>query len=151
LSHAVAGARAVIQARLARGWSPRPEPIQFAEEILSRDIENHRQSEGPDRTFFDRGVPDALCMLGRALPSRQGELLAIAARYPYHRQVFFLPPWEAIYTTDRERDQTFAEAVRVHESLVHWYGLCGYEAVEVPEAPVAERCMHVLAILDRGA
>jgi predicted ATPase len=61
--------------------------------------------------------------------------------------VFVLPPWEAIYTTDSERDQTFADALRVHDTLTHWYRRCDYEIIEVPTGPVAERCAHVLRAL----
>jgi hypothetical protein len=38
----------------------------------------------------------------------------------FHRPVFVLPPWEAIYTNDAERDQTYAEAVVVYEKLLRW-------------------------------
>ena len=38
------------------------------------------------------------------------------ATYPFHATVFVLPPWEAIYATDAERDQSFADAVDVHDA-----------------------------------
>jgi len=142
-------ARAIIQDRRRRGLSPRPGPAEFAGEILRIDLERYRAASataGP--VFFERGIPDALCMLnqlGLLTPE-------VTARYlsdhPYFRKVFVLPPWRRIYATDDERDQSFEESIRVHGALCEWYARCGYELVEVPRGPVQERCGFVLATLD---
>ena len=58
-----------------------------------------------------------------------------------------LPPWEAIYATDAERDQTHAEASAVYEELGRWYRSCGYDLQDVPCLPVAQRATHVLRAL----
>ena len=141
-------ARAIIAERLARGASRRPDPVSFAQEILRRDIEKYL---GHPRTsqwvFFDRGIVDALGMLheASALPAR--ELKTTLASYPFHRSVFVLPPWEAIYTNDAERDQSFADAVRVHARIVEWYRSSGYVLNEVPRLSVPQRAAHVLRSL----
>ena len=140
--------RAIIRSRRALGLSPRPSPLEFAEQVLRRDVELYEQNPGQALTFFDRGVPDALAMVADAAPERRAELVALAADYPYHPVVFVLPPWEEIYITDDERDHTFAHAVRVHESLVAWYQLCGYHVASVPKLPVAERCDYVVSALN---
>jgi len=70
------------------------------------------------------------------------------AEYEFHRSVFVLPPWESIYTTDAERDQSFAEAVAVHARIVEWYTACGYVLHEVPRLPVAARAKYVLRMLE---
>ena len=140
--------RAIIRSRRALGLSPRPSPLEFAEQVLRRDVELYEQNPGQALTFFDRGVPDALAMVADAAPERRAELVALAADYPYHPVVFVLPPWEEIYITDDERDHTFAHAVRVYESLVAWYQLCGHHVAPVPKLPVAERCDYVLSALD---
>ena len=74
-------------------------------------------------------------------------LRAILASHPFHRSVLILPPWEAIYATDLERDQSFAEAVHVHAKVVAWYRWCGYDLHEVPRLPVPQRSEHVLRVL----
>jgi predicted ATPase len=108
-------ARAIIAERLARGESPRPDPVTFVREILRRDIEKYpRHARTPHWVFFDRGIVDALGMLHEASVLPDGELRATLASYPFHRSALILPPWEAIYATDAERDQSFAEAVHVH-------------------------------------
>ena len=140
--------RAIIRSRRALGLSPRPSPLDFAEQVLRRDVELYEENTGPAPTFFDRGVIDALAMVAEAAPERRAELVALATDYPYHPVVFVLPPWEEIYVHDDERDHTFTHAVRVSESLVAWYRLCGYRVDPVPKLPVAERCNYVLSALN---
>jgi len=141
-------ARAMIQDRRRRGLSPRPSPLQFAEDILHQDIEKYNQScSEPGLVFFDRSILDALGMLDQITPLSTNELNQWIVKYPYCRQAFFLPPWQAIYTNDAERDQTFAEAIRVYDALTRWYRRCEYEVIEVPKAAVAERCAYVLQVI----
>jgi len=146
-------ARAIIRSRLDRALSPRPAPLEFAQLVLQRDIDQYDRPFSPseDVVFFDRGILDALCMLDQVTPLRDEELHAWVSRYPYHRQAFFLPPWEAIYTNDPERDQTFEEAVRAHRTLTEWYRRCRYDVVEVPRASIEERCAFVLRALGQDA
>ena len=144
-------ARSIIVERLARGVTPRPDALAFAQEILRRDIEKCRsQPRTSQWVFFERGLIDALGMLHEASPLPSLELESTLAAYPFHATVFVLPPWEAIYVNDAERDQSFAEAVDVHAKVVQWYRACGYILYEVPRLPVAQRAAHVLRILADG-
>ena len=146
-------ARAIIAERLASGLSRRPRPSEFAHQILSRDIDKYvAQRPASTWVFFDRGLIDALAMVQNISPIPDDALRTLLTRYPFHRAVFSLPPWEAIYANDAERDQTYAEAVAVYEELRRWYRACGYDVHEVPCRPVAERARHVLGVLAaRGA
>jgi predicted ATPase len=144
-------ARAVIAERLARGAAPRPDPLTFAREILRRDIEKYcAQPRTSAWVFFDRGIVDALGLLHEASPLSPHDLASMLASYPFHPTAFVLPPWEAIYTTDAERDQSFADALNVHARIVAWYAGCGYALAEVPRLPVAERADYVLGVLARS-
>jgi predicted ATPase len=141
-------ARAIIAERLASGASRRPDLPAFASEILRRDIEKYLgQPPTSNWVFFDRGVVDALGMLQEVSPLPAPELEAMLSTYAFHTSVFILPPWEAIYANDPERDQSFADAVNVHARLVLWYRSCGYVLREVPRLPVPQRARHVLRIL----
>jgi len=150
MGHAIVdeSARSVIAERLARGASRRPSPADFAREILRRDVEKYmRQSQTADWVFFDRGVVDALGMLQEAAPLPSDTLADMLDAYAYHPLVFVLPPWEEIYAQDEERDQSFADAVRVYDKVVEWYRSCGYTLHELPRRPVAERAAYVLRVL----
>ena len=138
-------ARAIISERRARGQSPRPEPIAFAQEILRRDTEKyHAHLSEPGWVFFDRGVVEALSMLHEVAPLSASELHAALRAYPVHSSVFVLPPWAGIYTTDAERDHSFPWVEHVHSQLLRWYRSCGYVLCEVPRLPVAARAEFVL-------
>ena len=141
-------ARAIIAERLVRGESPRPDPDAFAREILRRDIEKYlNRPRTSEWVFFDRGLIEAIGMLHEASSLSTSELTSMLATYPFHATVFVLPPWEAIYATDAERDQSFADAVDVHRRVVQWYRSCGYVLDEVPRLAVAQRAEHVLRTL----
>jgi predicted ATPase len=145
-------ARAIISERRARGQSPRPEPIAFAQEILRRDIEKyHGHPRESGWVFFDRGLVETLGMLHEVAPLSAPELDAKLRAYPFHSSVFVLPPWKDIYTTDAERDHSFPWVEHVHGQLVQWYRSCGYVLHEVPRLPVASRSEFILRALTHGA
>jgi predicted ATPase len=132
-------ARAIIKTRLRAGLSPRPEPAAFARAVFDDDVANYMAAPSHKICFFDRGVVDALGMLLQCAVMPQSDIDAMLRRYPYHPTVFVFPPWEEIYRTDAERDQTFAESVRVFESVTAWYTRCGYRVHEVPTGNLADR------------
>jgi predicted ATPase len=141
-------ARAIIAERRARGESPRPEPAAFAQGIHRRDTEKYHAHAGVSGwVFFDRGLIEALGMLHDAAPLSAAELDAALRAHPFHKQVFVLPPWQDIYTTDAERDHSFPWVEHVHVQLVRWYRSCGYMLLEVPCLPVAARADFVLRVL----
>ncbi len=105
----------------------------------------------PGHVFFDRSVVDALGGLDGVAPLSQAELGGWLANHPYFPKVFVLPPWQAIYVNDGERDHTFEHAEAVDRSLRAWCRRCRYDLIEVPRVPVAERCAHVLRALADGA
>jgi predicted ATPase len=138
-------ARAIIRERASKGLAPRPAPREFAEQVLSRDVKQYQDmADAVGPVFFDRGVVDALGMVNQLGPLPAAELRARLASYPYLRTAFCFPPWEEIYTTDAERDHTFAHAVAVHREVAAWYGRCGYDLIEVPRVTVQERCEFIL-------
>lgn len=141
-------ARAIIAERLTAGASRRPDLPTFARQVLHRDIEKYiRQPQTSKWVFFDRGVIDALGMLQEVSPLPAHELDAMLSAYTFHRSVFVLPPWQAIYVNDSERDQSFADAINVHDKVVRWYTSCGYIVHQVPRLPVPQRAHHILTLL----
>ncbi len=140
--------RTIIQDRLKRGLSPRPNASEFVHETLRMDIENFvDHAATPGHVFFDRSVLDALCGLDYVTPLSESELSMWLSKYQYYSKAFVLPPWEAIYVNDAERDHTFEHAELVHSITQEWYRRCQYQLIEVPKVSVAERCTYVLEAL----
>jgi len=152
--HTIVGdsARSIIQDRRSRGLSPRPDPHEFVQDTLRIDVENFvHHAANPGHVFFDRSILDALCGLDRIAPLSDAELSRWLSAYQYCSKVFVLPPWEAIYVNDAERDHTFEHAEWVHRITQEWYGRCRYQLIEVPRVAVAERCAYVLQTLSSAS
>jgi predicted ATPase len=66
----------------------------------------------------------------------------ICENNPYDT-VFILEPWEAIFTKDNERYESFHEALRIDKALKHTYKRLGYEPVVVPKCAVIERVTFI--------
>ena len=141
--------RAIIQDRIRRGLSPRPNAHEFVHETLRMDIENFvLHAATPGYVFFDRSVLDALCGLDGLSPLSESELSAWLSKYQYCSKVFLLPPWKEIYLNDAERDHTFEHAEWVYSVTQEWYRrLDQYQVIEVPKVSVDERCKYVLEAL----
>lgn len=143
----VEAGRAVIQQQLATGGNALPwgDRVQFAELMLAWEIRSYEEARrASGLVFFDRGVPDVvgyLRLIGEAIPKHVKEA---AEQYRYNRQVFIAPPWHEIFCQDRERKQDFEEAVRTYEAMMATYAELGYELVEIPKIPTAERVKFVI-------
>ncbi|MFC3999863.1 AAA family ATPase [Nocardiopsis sediminis] len=139
--------RAIIRAQSAIGGLALPwtDPGLFAEAMLCWELRSHEAagtSHGP--VIFDRGLPDIVGYLrleGREVPAHVD---AAARAFRYRAQVFIAPPWPAIYRADTERRQTPEIARRTYEAMAAAYTDHGYELIELPRAPVAERVRFVV-------
>jgi len=106
---------------------------EFGWKMLDRDIAGYREARVTDRpVFFDRGIVDPLHFLDQQNAVTLEQTQAYLRSFPYNRVVFLMPPWEEIYSTDSERDQTFSESVQVCEGLRKWYSQWDYDVIEVP-------------------
>jgi predicted ATPase len=143
-------ARSIIAERKAKGLSPRPEPLAFAQAIFDRDVQQYVSTsvqQGLGFVFFDRSILDSLAMLAQLMGLTASEVRTVLEKYRYHPKAIILPPWREIYQVDSERDQSYEEAVRVYESLRGWYIECGYSLIEVPPGSVDVRSEFVLRAL----
>jgi len=142
-------ARTIIQHQTIIGGraTHSADPALFAELMLCWEMRSYRMAEdgGVSAVFFDRGIPELpwyMRMMGRPAPAHMD---AAARLFRYRTTVFIAPPWREIYTTDTERKQGFAEAVSSCEAARAAYLAYGYEPVDLPLGPVAERADFVLA------
>jgi predicted ATPase len=116
----------------------------FSAKVLEEMIVSWTSAPVDRLAFFDRGIPDIIAYLDVAeinVPKIYHEALKL---YPYHKQVFILPPWEKIYVHDSERWQTFEEAVVINEAIRNTYKTCGFELIDVPKNSPAERIAFIL-------
>ncbi|EGF96815.1 Uncharacterised protein [Brevundimonas diminuta] len=120
----------------------------FAELMLDRELEAHARAESADGSvFFDRGVPDVvgyLTLCGLPVPAHMERA---AQDIRYDRRVFIAPVWPEIFGQDAERKQDLDEARRTSDAMAETYPRFGYELIELPRAPVAERLDFVLTTL----
>ena len=153
-ARSIEAGRGVIQDQVAIGghallWQ---DTASFAELMLCWEMRSyHLAANMAGPVFFDRGVPDVagyLQLLGLEIPAHM-EKAALAFRY--HPQVFIAPPWPEIICQDKERKQTFEEAVRTYDSMAAIYAKYGYELIELPRTPVEERLRFILSRLQSGA
>ena len=96
--------------------------------------------------FFDRGVPDVLAYMDYFKQAYPPEFMEVAQQSSYNT-IFILPPWEAIYQSDNERLETFAEAEALHDHLKATYTNLGYRPLLVPKASIKERSDYILETL----
>lgn len=149
----VEAGRGIIQDQVAIDGNALPwrDPQFFAELMLSWDMRSYHMAEGKTGpVFFDRGVVDVigyLRLLGLPVPRHMEKAAEV---FRYNRRVFGAPPWKEIFTQDQERKQDFAEAVRTYEAMVAAYQNYGYELIELPLVPVAERMRFVAHNLADG-
>lgn len=118
----------------------------FAEMMLAWEMRSYRiaEQEPAPAIFFDRGIPELTGyyrMLGMPVPAH---VTAAARVFRYRPRVFLAPAWQAIYTTDAERTQSFADAVAGSQGARVAYEACGYEVICLPLASVTERADFVL-------
>jgi predicted ATPase len=137
--------RRIVAAELAGDGAALP--WVDAEAFLKRAIDVAledltRASTLPGPVFFDRGLLDAASGLSEL--TGEPALRRLSAQWRFNPLVFLTPPWPEIYRQDAERQHGLDAAIAEYERLVHDYPALGYEAVELPKIPVAERADFVL-------
>jgi predicted ATPase len=137
-------ARAVIREQVQAGGRAVPwiDPEAFCAATAARDIAIFESmADETRRVFFDRGIIDSYRANG--VPPSPRLIRAVRTRR-YNRRVFVAPPWRAIYETDAERRQDWAEAERTYGAILRMLDECGYEPVVLPLADVDARAAFVL-------
>jgi len=94
--------------------------------------------------FFDRGILDTVCYMTVEKIPLSSELLMALEQVTYNKNVFILPPWREIYRTDKQRKQSWAEAVLTFHQMKNTYLQYGYNVIEVPKVSALERAHFIL-------
>lgn len=139
--------RQVIQSQVEQGGKAVPwqDKAAFRDRMLFAEQANlARVADHEGTVFFDRGLVDVYGysrLEGLTVPP---SLVSACEAHRYHDPVFLFPPWKAIFTNDKERKQSFAEAVATFEIMQTAYRHFGYTPMEVPRAPVHIRAEFIL-------
>jgi len=124
----------------------------FIEEVLRRNICNHRASQQMKApVFFDRGIPECLAWLRLSGVPLAPHHLAAPVQYRYAPTVFVAEPWPEVYVRDAERQASFERAARSYEPTVAAYVEAGYSTCVIPKASVQARVEFVLERLANGS
>jgi len=137
--------RVLAQQRKLDGQGvPDRDAALFTELMLTTAIEDlQSRREAAEPFFFDRGVPDIVAY-ARLFGTDDRAALEASNQHRYRREVFFAPPWPAIYSQDDERKMTFGEARAFGDLMRAAYREAGYVLVELPLAPTPRRADFVL-------
>lgn len=128
-------ARQIIAEQSAMNGNALPwkDKILYQQLMVDRSAATYKAQVGNTGILlFDRGIVDALCYATLIGMPDSAANAGIASQYRYNKNVFILPPWKEIYTTDTERKQTWAEAVATYELMAATYLKHGYQLIEVP-------------------
>ncbi|HET9824032.1 MAG TPA: AAA family ATPase, partial [Chitinophagaceae bacterium] len=137
-------AREIIRERLSRGLSPRPAPAAFAQQMFTKDFDNYiTNSNRTSLLFFDRSFLDSASLLYDSDLSGYEKIKNSHLINRYNQKVFITPPWEQIYCTDSERDQTFQQSIEVYNKIYSWYAEHQYNLVVIPKATLENRAAFI--------
>lgn len=114
----------------------------FLELALSRYLfQFNARKDEKKIVFFDRGILDAL---QPGIP-QGGHYKRAAEKFRYNKKVFIVPPWPEIYKKDRERENSYEEALEEYEGILEKYKNFSYEVILVPKVSVKERGDFILS------
>lgn len=121
------------------------DPLLFSKKLLEgrKNQFNSALNETKNVIFIDRGIPDIVAYMDYIGDLYPDEFDAACKEHQYTK-TFILPPWEEIYTSDKERYENFEQAQTIHGHLEKTYRDYGYQPIIVPKDTVANRIIFIL-------
>jgi predicted ATPase len=118
--------------------------------MFEQDLKAFRSRiENSQTIFFDRSFLDSAALIYDADLREYERIAHLLDTNRFNRTVFVTPPWEEIYIVDKERDQTFKEAVHTYNKPFDWYKSMGYLPKVLPKTSVNTRVDFILNELAR--
>lgn len=139
-------ARKVIAEQLEKRSSKVPwlDNIGFSELVITQQQKDYNSASSPIN-FYDRGIPDVLAYIKHFNTKKEWlKFEPIVKQHSYTPTLFLLPPWKEIYQNDKERLESFDDALKIHHALVETYSYFNYKIIEVPLASNKERLNFIL-------
>ncbi|MCR8668082.1 ATP-binding protein [Aestuariibaculum sp. M13] len=123
-------------------------PLLFSELLLKGRQQQFEDANihTAETIFFDRGVHDVIAymdFIGDTYPQH----FIDACENLVYDSVFILKPWEAIYTSDNERYESFEQALQIHDHLLNTYSRYNYNLIDIPFDTIENRADYILKAL----
>ena len=120
-------------------------PLLFSQKLLE-GRENqffNAQKSNSEYVFFNRGIPDVKAYLDYYKTEHPSLFLEKCKEY-FYDVIFHFKPWNAIYTKDNERYESFDEAKQIDFFITKTYQNLGYTLIDVPFGTVNERVDFII-------
>jgi predicted ATPase len=121
-------------------------PLAFSEALFGHRLEDYFAANKTHIHLYDRGIHDVVAYLQHIGAEVPCGMLEDCHSFKYDA-VFILPPWEAIYTKDNERLESFEDAQKLHDALINTYTQFGMSCIEIPKGSLREREAFIYAHL----
>lgn len=124
------------------------DPLLFSTLLKDARIDQYKEANKleTDFVFYDRGIPDTVAYMDFIQQEYPQEFDSACTNFRYD-QVFILPPWKEIHTTDNERYESFEQAIAIQEALLKTYKKYQYDPIEVPIGAIEQRAQFILSKL----
>lgn len=124
------------------------DPLLFSKTILKGRLKQFKAANAftIPLVFFDRAIPDIVAYLDYNGNTYTNTFTIPCTNFKYDA-VFILKPWQAIYTIDNERYESFEQAKRIYKNILNTYKKYNYTPIDVPFGSVKERTSFILNTL----
>lgn len=138
-------ARLVIQRNLKNGIDcfPWNNTLEFSHQVFLETSDLLNSLNG-DFCFFDRSIVDLIAYMDISKIDRNEKYIDAINQSPYSRNVFFLPFWDEIYTTDDQRRESKEEARLIEKNLRLVYKELGFQIIDVPISTIDVRLDFII-------
>ena len=131
------------EVKLNSGIVPWDNLNEFTRFVLEGRITQYNQAPS-GISFYDRSIIDSLAYMnldGLDIPANWKEY---GVKYQYQKIVFITPPWKDIYSTDKQRKESYDKMLGLHNELINSYEEYGYSISIVPKGSIKERVDFIL-------
>lgn len=129
------------------GITPWEQPQLFCKLLIDKSIEAYHQAKkiknAKDKNiFFDRSFLEGISYF-QTLEIHDYDHVVDELRY--YSTIYMTPPWEEIFSQDKERKNTFENAINEYNRLMISYPKYGYKISVIPKTTVKERVDFLLS------
>ena len=118
------------------------EPLVLSEKIIKGRVADFNAAAVSKIHLYDRGIHDAIAYLDGIQVEVPKYFIEIGQSHIYDK-VFILPPWQEIFTNDKERIENFHETEAIHNNLISTYNAFGMTPIIVPKLSVLKRVSFI--------